>query len=203
MSTRPYDASRRRAAAEQRRLGIVEAAARLFAERGWTGTTLGDIATAAGVSLELVTKAFGNKASLLQASLSQVGFSGYPDVAAAFEGLGLDSAADFDARLDAIVEFTCDTLARLGPLVPALVSGAEQHPVLREEMLAAREAHVRSSAAAVRLLAGEGAPDDAVDVVYVLTRAETYLAFVQQRDWEPARYAAWLRRALRQVVNPG
>ena len=53
----------------------------------------------------------------------------------------------------------------------------------------------------VRLLArGEPAPD-AVDEVYLLTRAETYLTFAQHRGWTVERYAAWLRRSLRQAVD--
>jgi len=200
VSTRPYNASGRRAAAEERRRRIIAAAARLFGERGWAGTTLAEIAAEAGVSLELLTKTFGTKAALFQAALSQVGFEGYADVAEAFDGLHLDAVEDPERRLDAIVDFTCATMERLAPLVPVLVSGAEQNPVLRDAMLAARAAHARSSAAAVRVLVGVTAPEDAPDEVYVLTRAETYLAFVQQRGWEPLRYAAWLRRSLRQAV---
>src|SRR5690606_29321620 len=185
---------------EERRSRVVDAAARLFAERGWAGTTLAGIAAEAGVSLELVTKTFGTKAALLQVALRQVGFEGSADVAEAFGELALEAVGDVERRLEGVVEFTCATLGRLAPLVPVLVSGAEQHESLREAMLAAREAHARSSAAAVRVLAGDSAPDDAADEVYVLTRAETYLAFVQQRGWDPARYAAWLRRSLRRAV---
>jgi AcrR family transcriptional regulator len=200
VGTRRYDTTARRAAAEERRRRVVAVAAERFGEHGWTGTTLAGIAAAAGVSPEYVTKTFGNKAALLLAAIEQVGFSGHGDVADAFAALNLDAVADFDERLDAVVEFSCATLARLAPLVPVLVVGAEQSPALRDAVRSSRDAHARSTAAAVRLLAGADASADAVDEVYVLTRAETYLAFVTQRGWDTERYAAWLRRVLPEAI---
>ena len=53
----------------------------------------------------------------------------------------------------------------------------------------------------VRLLARGEPARDAVDEVYLLTRAETYVTLAQHRGWPVERYAAWLRRSLRTAVD--
>jgi AcrR family transcriptional regulator len=66
---RSYDATRRRERAQseraETRVKVVEAATRLFVEKGYTATTVGEIAKEAGVALQSVYKAGGSKAELL------------------------------------------------------------------------------------------------------------------------------------------
>ncbi|MDR7251686.1 AcrR family transcriptional regulator [Nocardioides sp. BE266] len=198
---RAYDASGRRAAAEQRRLHVAEVAARLFAEHGWNGTTLALVAEEAGVSVELLTKTFGSKAGLFMAAFRTLGFGHRGGLQSAFADLRLADEPDLDARLDRFVEFVTATVVRMGPLVWVLGHGAEQDPVLRELVRGAHQGHAVMCAEVVHLLAaGEAAPD-AVDEVYLLTRSETYLTLAQHRGWTPERYAAWLRRSLRTAID--
>jgi AcrR family transcriptional regulator len=59
------DNRRREEQALQARRCILDAAYRLFLERGYTGTTMAGVAEATGVSVEMVyKKAFGTKAAL-------------------------------------------------------------------------------------------------------------------------------------------
>ncbi|MEO7070057.1 MAG: helix-turn-helix domain-containing protein [Nostocoides sp.] len=66
---RSYDATRRRQRAgterEETRAKVVEAATKLFVEKGYTATTVSEIAREAGVALQSVYKAGGSKAELL------------------------------------------------------------------------------------------------------------------------------------------
>src|SRR4051812_35234799 len=64
---RRYDSPRRREQAAATRLAILEAAERLFAERGYVATSVGDIAAGAGVALKTVYAVFGTKPELLRA----------------------------------------------------------------------------------------------------------------------------------------
>ena len=73
------------------RRAIVEAAARLFAERGYDGTGIRDIEAAANVNRGVVTYHFGNKKSTWIAAFTYV-FGTYID--------GLRSAADLLRSLD-------------------------------------------------------------------------------------------------------
>ncbi|MGW5571494.1 TetR/AcrR family transcriptional regulator [Nocardia thailandica] len=51
---------------------IVSAAAALFTERGWGGTSMRDIAEAAGCSVEMVYAKIGNKAAVFGTVIDQV-----------------------------------------------------------------------------------------------------------------------------------
>jgi AcrR family transcriptional regulator len=63
--------TRRRLPVEQRRELIVEAAGRLFGERGYDGTRLDDIAAAAGVTKPVLYRHFGSKRELYLALLAR------------------------------------------------------------------------------------------------------------------------------------
>lgn len=63
---RRYRSPRRAEQARQTRMAILDAAQELFAERGYTATTIADIANRAGVAPETVYSAFRNKPTLLK-----------------------------------------------------------------------------------------------------------------------------------------
>src|SRR5438309_2080024 len=67
MSRRSYRSPRREQAARATRRAILDAAEQLFLARGYAGTTLVDIATAALVSPATVKGAFGTKGGVLAA----------------------------------------------------------------------------------------------------------------------------------------
>lgn len=62
---------RRRLAPAERRVLIVEAAGRLFGERGYDGTRLDDVAAAAGVTKPVLYRHFDNKTALYLALLER------------------------------------------------------------------------------------------------------------------------------------
>jgi AcrR family transcriptional regulator len=66
-AVRRYDSSRRQEQARQNRAAVLESARRRFLEQGYAPTTLGEVASDAGVSVEMIYKAFANKAGLLKA----------------------------------------------------------------------------------------------------------------------------------------
>src|SRR5881409_3337360 len=63
---RRYDSTRRRAQAAQTRQDILKAALQLFLEGGYAGTTINDVAAAAGVAVETIYRGFGSKAALFK-----------------------------------------------------------------------------------------------------------------------------------------
>jgi AcrR family transcriptional regulator len=64
---RSYDASRRRELAAQSRARVLDAARRHFTEQGYAATTIAAIAADADVSVQSITKNFGNKPGLVRA----------------------------------------------------------------------------------------------------------------------------------------
>src|SRR5690348_6068639 len=63
---RRYDSSRRRAEASRTQARILEVAERMLLSDGYAATTVASIASAAGVSAELIYKTFGGKAGLVR-----------------------------------------------------------------------------------------------------------------------------------------
>ena len=78
MSRPSYDASRRQQAAARSRTAILDAARSLFVRHGYAATTMGDVATRAGVAPATAAAAFGGKAGLLKqrADIAIVGDDG-------------------------------------------------------------------------------------------------------------------------------
>ncbi|MCS7187619.1 MAG: helix-turn-helix domain-containing protein, partial [Armatimonadota bacterium] len=66
--------SRRRMTPEERQIQIIEAAAKLFAERGFDGTSIDDIAEACGVAPGLIYHYFDSKAEILKALIERKAF---------------------------------------------------------------------------------------------------------------------------------
>jgi TetR/AcrR family transcriptional regulator of autoinduction and epiphytic fitness len=62
---RKYVSHRRQAQARETQSQIVQASRRLFIERGYTGTTIEQIAVEAGVAVETVYATFGSKRAVL------------------------------------------------------------------------------------------------------------------------------------------
>jgi len=67
----PTEIERKRIPAAQRRAGVLRAAATLFAERGYAGTRLDDVAAAAGVTKPIVYRHFDSKKALYLALLAK------------------------------------------------------------------------------------------------------------------------------------
>jgi AcrR family transcriptional regulator len=199
---RRYDATRRRAAAEERRARIVAVAADLFARQGWASTTIAAVAADAGVSAELVSSAFGGKAGLFMAAFRHRTLGGRT-LTEAFAELTLQEEPDLDARLDRFVDFACDTLERIAPLVSVLSLAADQDADLQALVDQAAGRHDQTIRAAVRLLAPGEVPEEAVDELVVVTRSEVFLAFRHARGWSRDQYADWLRRRTTVLLEPG
>jgi len=180
---------------------VADVAARLFAEHGWNGTTFALVAAEAGVSVELVTKSVEGKGGLFMAAFRAAGFGRRGTLQEAFESLGLEDEPDPEVRLDRFVEFACSIVVPMGPLVWVLAHGAEQDPLMRELVRSAQAGHAVMCEELVRLLATGEPAADAVDEVYLLTRAETYQTLAEHRGWTPERYAEWLRRSVRAAVD--
>lgn len=75
---RSQDSPLRRSQAAATRLRIAETAAAVFAARGYEGTRIEDVATAAGVAYPTVYKVFRNKRNLLKAAV-EVAITGGPE----------------------------------------------------------------------------------------------------------------------------
>lgn len=207
---RPYDASRRREAAAQRRRHVFTTAGQIFAERGYTATTVVDVAEAAEVSPELIFKTMGGKPGLLLGAVRTAGTDPrFDDLRASLHALDLPALPTLEDRVDALVRLACGAVERISPLVPALHVAADVDEEADRLLRALRSEHLVTTRLLVDLLLADLPFDGrarstlgarrrarAAEELYVLTSAETHHQFVHVIGWTRRRYAGWLRHAL-------
>jgi AcrR family transcriptional regulator len=183
---------------------VLEAARAAFLDHGYASTTLGTIAEQAGVSVETVYKAFGNKPGLLKAvfDVSIVG-DDEPVPLAAREMVARIQAESDGAKKLAIYsrEYTARSersvpvqlLVRDAAASDAGAAGVlEQLKVERLTGMTAFAEHLHHS----KVLRKGVNATDARDVLWMFTSPEVYEQLVLERGWSPKRFGAWLTQQL-------
>jgi AcrR family transcriptional regulator len=197
---RSYDSSRRRAQADVTRTEVVHAARDLFIEQGYGRTTLADIARAAGVSVETIYAAFGNKATLLHKAWDitvggddeDIVFHERPEV------MAIRSEPDLATRLMLHAAFSTQTATRIAPFQLMVQSAAGADPAaaaMLEEMGRQRLVGMGVMASEVaktqQLAVSE---DECRDILWSTTDGMLWHRLVRQRGWTNQRFAEWLGR---------
>jgi AcrR family transcriptional regulator len=201
---RRYDSSRRREQAGHNRSAILEAAHRLFLERGFAGATMPDIASAAGVSVQTVYKAFGNKPGLAKAGFD-VAIAGDDDPVPMVERASLIRVRDEPdprKKLELYGEHLAAVAPRHVPIQLVILSAAATDPEagrlwreLQAERLRGMSMLARSLHAEGHLRSGVSAAE-ARDVLWTYNSAELFQLLVIDRGWPPKRYGRWVAAAL-------
>ena len=183
----------------QTRQRIRQAAYELFVDQGYGATTLQGIAERAGVAVQTIYFAFGNKPSLLK-ELVDVTIAGDDEPIPTMQRawfLDALAAGTAEAQLRAHVRGTCDILQRVAPIMDVLRAAGAQDPSLagmwQQDSDPRLEVH---TAAARSLVAKPGARTDlsveyAADLLFGLLSPELYLLFVRDRGWTPERWEQW------------
>jgi AcrR family transcriptional regulator len=207
---RRYDAPRRRAAAEQTRRDILDAARRLFLERGYVATSMAAIAAAAGVSHETVYAAFGPKPALSR-YLIEIALSGTDVPVPALERestRAMQAEPDPSRRLEMFAHVIRLIHERLAALFDVLREGARTDPDLKAYLDELSERHAGNMRAfAANLAAAGGLRDDlssemAGDVIWIMTSVELFLLCVRERSWTPDFFEQWLADTLKRLLLP-
>ena len=196
-----YRSERRREQAEQTRQRVLDAAARLFEQRGYEGASIAAIAEEARVSPETIYARFQNKRTLL-AELVQRAVRG-EDPAPVLEQAGPLAVAAASDQHEQLRLFAADIVVRLeraAPLV-AIVAGASRSEPELAKLLTRLHAYRRDNLRGlVDALAGNGAlrlpTDEAVDTVWALTSPELHQLLSRERGWTRRRYRDWLADSL-------
>ncbi|MEU7587968.1 TetR/AcrR family transcriptional regulator [Micromonospora sp. NPDC049230] len=184
----------------QTRRRILRAAYELFVDQGYGATTLQGIAERAGVAVQTIYFAFGNKPSLLK-ELVDVTIAGddepIPTMQRAWfrAALAADTA---EAQLRAHVGGTCEVLQRVAPIMDVLRAAGAQDPSLAGMWQQDTDPRLEVQTAAARsLIAKPGAKADltvehAADLLYGLLSPQLYLLFIRDRGWTPDRWEQWV-----------
>ncbi len=203
VNKRRYDATNRRAGAEQTRSAILAAAREQFVARGYAATTMSSIATQARVSPDTLYASVGKKPVLFRA-LIETALSGTDAVV---PGERRDYAElmrrsdDIGEKLGIYAEAVTAIQGRLAPLFLVLREAATANPELGALWSEISARRARNMLALADDLATTGAlrtdlsRAEIADVIWTMNSSEYYALFVFDRGWSPTRFAAWLRDA--------
>jgi AcrR family transcriptional regulator len=195
---RSYDSSRRRQQAEETRALIVRTARDLFVEQGYGHTTVADVARGAGVSVETIYAAFGNKATLLHRAWDitvggdeqDIVFHERPDV------LAIRREPDLAKRFMLHAAFSTKTAQRIAPfqlMVQAAAGSDETAAAMLVEM-------GRQRLVGIGVMAAEAAATGQLavsevecrDIIWSMTDGMLWHRLVSERGWTNERFADWL-----------
>jgi AcrR family transcriptional regulator len=205
---RAYNSSRRKEQARQTRRQIVEAAHSLFLANGYAGTTIEAIAGQAGVAVETVYAAFGNKRAILSQLLdvSLVG-DDRPVPLLAREGpQAVLHDTDQNRQLAMFVDDIVTIMSRVAPLFDLMRAAGKSEPDIAEMYQNMLNMRVQGMMAFVRALLQNGplrdgvTPEAAAETVWALTSGELYILLRVNRGWDEAHYTRWLIDALTRLL---
>ena len=196
---RRYDSTRRRAQAEATRRDILEAAERLFAQRGYAATTMESIAAEAGVALKTVYVAFETKSGLLRALWNHRLRGGRDDVPVGRQDWyrQLLAEPDPERQLRQVASASRAVKVRIAALLEVLRSAAPIDAdigALWERIQSEFHANQRLF---VESLADKGAlrpgldVDRAADILWTLNNPTVWQLLVDERGWTPEEYERW------------
>ena len=208
---RRYDSSTRRERAVQTRRRIIDAAARVFVERGYTGATIPLIAREAHVAVETVYRSTSGKAGLLREAI-QASLAGGAEQAElpVEQRPGIQRVVDeTDPRrqMRAYAATQPGVWSRVGPLLRVLdeAAGDPELAVLRADLA---EQRLHGLTGFATLLAERGALkadltiDKARDLIWTLCAQANYDALVTTRQWSHTEYREWLSETLAAALLP-
>lgn len=192
----------RLAAAARTRAAVVEQAHALFAERGWSGTTIRDVAEDAGVSPKTVEALFGTKPALLGAAVDFAirGDAGDTPVVERESGRRVQDAADAAAMLDlhaAHLRLVTPRSARIVSVVEHAAAADRAVGDLWGRIIGNRRAGVRWVTELFLEKRGRPPDKERVDVepiFWVTVNWGTYRTLTELAGLDDDGYEAWLRR---------
>jgi AcrR family transcriptional regulator len=203
--------TRRADAAEATRRRVLDAAVRLFVERGYHTTTIESIAAAADVSVETIYKRFGSKAGMLKAvRRAAVADAPEPPEFFSFPAPPIEDAlgtsTDPRVQLRTLAEFSARRLERLASFHRTLRSAGTGDPELGDYLAADHAARRERQRANIYAIAANGplrlAPDEAADSYSALANPDIYLLLTDHFGWSAERYRTWLVDAVMTLLQP-
>jgi AcrR family transcriptional regulator len=204
---RRYRSERRREQAEQTRQRVLDAAAKLFEERGYETATIAAIAVEAGVSPETVYARFDNKRTLL-GELVRSAVRG-EDPAPVPEQSGPRALAALTDQREQLGLFAADIVPRIeraGPMMAVLAGAPRTDPELAELLTRLHADRLRNLGVLVDALAANGPlrldRDEAVETVWALASPDLHRLLTRSRGWTRERYRDWLSESLVALLLP-
>ena len=196
---RSYHSPRRQQQAAATRQGILEAAERLFEQRGYPATTMEQVAAEAGVALKTVYVVFVTKSGLLRAlwDLRLKGDQADAGVAERPWYREVLEEPDPGRQLQGNAGNARQVKERIAGVLKILRSAAPVDPeaealwrLIQTDFYANQRVVVESLHAKGALRAGLDV-SRATDILWTLNHPDVWLLLVGERGWTPQEYEKW------------
>ena len=195
---RPYDSRGRQQQAARNREAALDAAERLFLEHGYARTSIASIAQEAGLSVQMIYKAFGGKSGLVK-GIYQRGLLGRSDNPA-YERSDAMRARESDPR--AIMHqwglLTTEVATVVSPIRLLMRSAALADPEMQQLLRETDEDRLKRMRHHARFLQQRGylrqgvTLQEATDVLWTCSSVEIYDLLVLNRGWSLRRFARFV-----------
>jgi AcrR family transcriptional regulator len=202
---RRYHAPVRTEQAAQTRQRILQAAAEAFAQRGWAGTTIAEVAREAGVTAQAVHLSVGAKPALLIGAIQHAVAGDQLDIPLADREPfrhAYATVADLHQRATAFAAGTRQVYQRAGRLFLVLAQTAGLDPELSALWDRARSARLQDCQRLLDLTGRRRRPlrDQLTDLLFVQSGPSVYADLVGDRRWSNDAYQSWLTTAVENLL---
>jgi AcrR family transcriptional regulator len=183
---------------------VLDAARELFLDQGYASTTIGEVASQAGVSVETVYKAFGNKPGLAKA-VFDVAVVGDDEPVPMFERpevKAVEAEPDVSSKIRMFLAHYPERRGRTAPIELVIRDAAATDPAaaaVRDDLTAEL---VRGMTMFATDLVDTGGVRrglkvaDVADILFAYISVELYEVLVINRGWAIDRYARFITDAL-------
>jgi AcrR family transcriptional regulator len=208
---REYDSTRRQAQANETRRHILEAARKLFMERGYEGATAEAIAAEAGVSAQTIYAIFKNKKRMLVSLMNVSPTTGYEDHTPMAERASVQAVSqehDQRRQLQMFAQVVANNLDQVAVVSEIMTDAAKTEPDLDRIVQKLNHQRLEHMAFAAQQIAANGPFRESVDLahatdtVWTLTSPEVFLLLTRNRGWSKEKYTQWLADMLTRALLP-
>jgi AcrR family transcriptional regulator len=212
---RRYNSARRQEQARQNQERMIDAAARLFAERGYAATSLTEVAAEAGIAVQTLYAAFGTKANLLKHAIDAALAGDHLPVPMMERDFARQMIAEPDPRkvLAIYAAHVREVAERAGGLLLAAWTASASDPAASELITELDAQRMRGMTAAASDIAAKAiqagcladgiTEDDIRDALWAFNSPQLYGLLLHDRGWSPDHFQAWLARSwVRLLLDP-
>ena len=207
---RRYESPKRQEQARETRALMLDAARDLFVAQGYGATTIAEIATAAGVSVQLVYAVFGSKREVLFTLLGRE-IGGDDQLVDVLEREGpqrMRMEVNQHTQLRMMAHGIAEIMERSGPIFAVVRNAAASDSAIAEVYAGLLEERRRNFGTVIGWVVARGPlkagldEEIAADLLWTLTSPDVWHLLRVDRCWLIERYEVWLGEMLIAALLP-
>lgn len=203
--------SRRQAQANQTRRRILEAARKLFIQRGYAGATAEAMAAEADVSPQTIYAIFKNKKKILVSLMNVSPATGVEDHTPMPQRPNVGAVAqehDQRRQIQMFAQVVANNLDQVAAVFEIMTDAARIEPDFDRIIQQLNKQRLEHMTLAVQQIAANGPFREGIDEIYArdtvwaLTSGDVFLLLTRDRGWSKEDYAVWLEDMLIRALLP-